>query len=142
MEEIDLFLNPDDPLPSGIEEDDDDSERDSLILEELLDNYPLSLPATESYHFDIPSPYRPPAKPPDVTARDEKWFTTKERVKISTTNVRLEVTVSQKEETFQVIIDVIKNSVCNKEFTISAKVPKIFRKILDICPRVQGVEFT
>nr|GEX06832.1 retrovirus-related Pol polyprotein from transposon TNT 1-94 [Tanacetum cinerariifolium] len=33
--------------------------------QELLDNYSLSLPANESYHFDIPSPYRPPAKPPD-----------------------------------------------------------------------------
>nr|GFA71244.1 hypothetical protein [Tanacetum cinerariifolium] len=65
MEEIDLFLNPDDPMPPGIEEDDDDSERDILILEELLDNYSLSLPANESYHFDIPSPYRPPAKPPN-----------------------------------------------------------------------------
>nr|GFD07210.1 hypothetical protein [Tanacetum cinerariifolium] len=25
----------------------------------------LSLTANESYHFDIPSPYRPPVKPPD-----------------------------------------------------------------------------
>nr|GFA74967.1 hypothetical protein [Tanacetum cinerariifolium] len=65
MEEIDLFFNPDDPMPPGIEEDDDDSERDIPILEELLDNYSLSFPTTESYHFDIPSPYRPPAKPPD-----------------------------------------------------------------------------
>nr|GFA99513.1 hypothetical protein [Tanacetum cinerariifolium] len=65
MEEIDLFLNPDDPMPPGIEEDDDDSERDISNLKELPDNYSLSLPATESYHFDIPSPYRPPAKPPD-----------------------------------------------------------------------------
>nr|GEZ20253.1 hypothetical protein [Tanacetum cinerariifolium]GEZ44428.1 hypothetical protein [Tanacetum cinerariifolium] len=65
MEEIDLYFNPDDPMPPGIEEDDDDSERDILILEELLDNYSLSLPANESYHFDITSPYRPPAKPPD-----------------------------------------------------------------------------
>nr|GFB54717.1 hypothetical protein [Tanacetum cinerariifolium] len=65
MKEIDLFLNPDDPMPPGIEEDDDDSERDISILEELLDNYSLSLPTTESYHFDIPSPYCPPAKPPD-----------------------------------------------------------------------------
>nr|GEX17231.1 hypothetical protein [Tanacetum cinerariifolium] len=64
MEEIDLYFNPDDPMPLGIE-DDDDSERDIPILEELLDNYSLSLPANESYHFDIPSPYRPPAKPPD-----------------------------------------------------------------------------
>nr|GEW49569.1 hypothetical protein [Tanacetum cinerariifolium] len=44
---------------------DNDSERDIPILEELLDNYSLSLPTNESYHFDIPSPYRPPAKPPD-----------------------------------------------------------------------------
>nr|GEZ43764.1 hypothetical protein [Tanacetum cinerariifolium] len=60
MEEIDLFFNPNDPMPSGIEEDDYDFERDILILDELLDNYSLSLPTTESYHFDIPSPYRPP----------------------------------------------------------------------------------
>nr|GFA93699.1 hypothetical protein [Tanacetum cinerariifolium] len=65
MEEINLFLNPDDPMPPGIEDDDDDSERDVPILEELLDNYSLSLPISESYHFDIPLPYRPPAKPPD-----------------------------------------------------------------------------
>nr|GFC76710.1 hypothetical protein [Tanacetum cinerariifolium] len=58
MEEIDLFLNPDDPMPLGIEEDDDDSERDILILDELIDNYSLSLPTNESYHFDIPLPYR------------------------------------------------------------------------------------
>nr|GEY89296.1 hypothetical protein [Tanacetum cinerariifolium] len=65
MEEIDLTLTPDDPMPSSIEEDDHDSERDIPILEELIDNYSLSLPKNESCHFDIPSPYRPPAKPPD-----------------------------------------------------------------------------
>nr|GEX12633.1 hypothetical protein [Tanacetum cinerariifolium] len=65
MEEIDLSFNPDDPMLPGIEEDDNDSGRDIPILEELLDNYSLSLPNTESYHFDIPSSYRPPAKPPD-----------------------------------------------------------------------------
>nr|GEW32743.1 hypothetical protein [Tanacetum cinerariifolium] len=65
MEEIDLFLNPNDPMPPGINEDDDDSERDVPVIEELIDNYSLSLPTNESYHFDIPSPYRPPAKPPD-----------------------------------------------------------------------------
>nr|GEU97210.1 hypothetical protein [Tanacetum cinerariifolium] len=56
MEEIDLSLNPDDPMPSSIEDDDHDSKRDIPILEELLDNYSLSLPDNESYHFDIPSP--------------------------------------------------------------------------------------
>nr|GFC78159.1 hypothetical protein [Tanacetum cinerariifolium] len=55
----------DDPMSSGIKEDDYDSERDTLILEELLDNYSLSLPVVKSYHFDIPSFSRPPAKPPD-----------------------------------------------------------------------------
>ncbi|GKB25053.1 hypothetical protein Tco_0864454 [Tanacetum coccineum] len=109
-----------------------------------------------------------------VTACDEKWVPTKERFKISTTNVRLETTMPQKEETFQVIIDVIKNSTCYKAFTISVEVSEIFmqqfwytvkkvlssnsyefllankkcvvdaevfRKILDIFPRVQGVDF-
>nr|GEX52402.1 hypothetical protein [Tanacetum cinerariifolium] len=65
MEEINLSFMPNDPMPPGIEEDDDDSERDILILEELLDNYSLSLPVNESFHFDIPSFSRPPAKPPD-----------------------------------------------------------------------------
>nr|GFC77167.1 hypothetical protein [Tanacetum cinerariifolium] len=65
MEEIDLPFTLDDPMPPDIEDDDYDSGRDIPILEELLDNYSLSLPANESYHFDITSPIRPPAKPPD-----------------------------------------------------------------------------
>nr|GEW59344.1 hypothetical protein [Tanacetum cinerariifolium] len=65
IEEIDLSFNPDDPMPPDIEEDDYNSERDILIREELLDNYSLSLPIIESYHFDIPSFSHPPAKPPD-----------------------------------------------------------------------------
>nr|GFA93254.1 hypothetical protein [Tanacetum cinerariifolium] len=69
MEEIDLQFNPDDPMLSGIEDDDYDSGRDIPILEKLLDNYSLSLPANESYHFDIPSPYRPPAKLLDGNTR-------------------------------------------------------------------------
>nr|GEZ23340.1 hypothetical protein [Tanacetum cinerariifolium] len=69
MEEIDLSFNPDDPMPPGIEEDDDEFERDTLIIEELLDNYSLSLPENESFCFDIPSFSRPPAKPPDGNTR-------------------------------------------------------------------------
>nr|GEZ99181.1 hypothetical protein [Tanacetum cinerariifolium] len=65
IEEIDLSFNPDDPMSPSIKEDDDDSERDILILEEFLDNYSLSLPVNESFHFDIPSFSRPPAKPPN-----------------------------------------------------------------------------
>nr|GEX63592.1 retrovirus-related Pol polyprotein from transposon TNT 1-94 [Tanacetum cinerariifolium] len=49
-----------------------------------------------------------------------------ERVKISSTNIRLEIIVPKKEETFQVIIDIIKNSTCFEAFTISADVPEIF----------------
>ncbi|GJW34179.1 retrovirus-related pol polyprotein from transposon TNT 1-94 [Tanacetum coccineum] len=98
-----------------------------------------------------------------------------ERVKISSTNIRLETTVPQKEETFQVFIDLIKNSTYLKDFTISADIPEIFirqfwysikklpgtnsyefllankkcvvnayvfKTILDIYPRVEGVDFT
>ncbi|GJV40385.1 hypothetical protein Tco_1418825 [Tanacetum coccineum] len=65
VEEIDLFLTPDDSMPPGIENDDHDSEGDILFLEELLSNDSLSLPENESFHFDVPSSPRPPAKPPD-----------------------------------------------------------------------------
>nr|GEX55859.1 hypothetical protein [Tanacetum cinerariifolium] len=65
MEEIDLSVTSDDPMPPGIEKDDYDSERDILIHEELLDHYSLSLPENKSFRFDIPSFSRPPSKPPD-----------------------------------------------------------------------------
>nr|GEW03937.1 hypothetical protein [Tanacetum cinerariifolium] len=51
MEEIDLSFTPDDPMPSGIEKYDYDSERNILILEELLSNNSLSLLEKESFHF-------------------------------------------------------------------------------------------
>nr|GFD62337.1 hypothetical protein [Tanacetum cinerariifolium] len=62
MEEIDLTFTPDDPMPPSIEEEDDDS-RDTLIREELLNNYSLPIPENESFHFDVPLSSRPPAKP-------------------------------------------------------------------------------
>ncbi|GJZ06924.1 hypothetical protein Tco_0540717, partial [Tanacetum coccineum] len=77
--------------------------------------------------------------------RDEKWVPSTERVKISPTNVRLETTMHQKEESFQVIIDKVKDSksyefiLANKKCIVDAEV---FRKIIDICPRVEGEEFT
>ncbi|GJY52458.1 hypothetical protein Tco_0443305 [Tanacetum coccineum] len=52
MEEIDLFLDPNDSIPPGIESDDYDSDGDILFLEELLSNDSLSLPESESFHFD------------------------------------------------------------------------------------------
>ncbi|GJV47778.1 retrotransposon protein, putative, ty1-copia subclass [Tanacetum coccineum] len=86
-----------------------------------------------------------------VVARDEKWVPSTERVKISSTNVRMETTVQQKEETFQVVIDFwytikkVKDSesyeflLANKKCIVNVEV---FRKILDICPRVEVEEFT
>nr|GEW92500.1 hypothetical protein [Tanacetum cinerariifolium] len=65
MEEIDLSFTPDYPMPSGIEDDDYDSERDILILKDLLSNDTLSLSEIESFHFDIPSFFRLPTKPLD-----------------------------------------------------------------------------
>ncbi|GJU09036.1 hypothetical protein Tco_1125466 [Tanacetum coccineum] len=65
MEEIDLFLTPDDSMPPGIENDDYDSEGDILFLEELLSNDSPSLPENESFHFDVPSSLSPPMKPSD-----------------------------------------------------------------------------
>nr|GEY43517.1 hypothetical protein [Tanacetum cinerariifolium] len=65
MKEIDLSFTLDDPMPPSIEDDDDDSERDFLILEELFDNYSLSHLENESFRFDIPLFSRPLAKPPD-----------------------------------------------------------------------------
>ncbi|GKD76065.1 hypothetical protein Tco_1334347 [Tanacetum coccineum] len=76
MEEIDIFLAPDDSIPSGIKNDDYDSEGD--ILEELLNNDSLLLPENESFHFDRyydPSSPRPPRNQDD----DEIYFITKHR---------------------------------------------------------------
>nr|GEX76384.1 retrovirus-related Pol polyprotein [Tanacetum cinerariifolium] len=65
MEEIDLSCTPDYPMPPGIEDDDYDSEKDILMLKDLPGNDTLSIPEIESFHFDIASFSRPPAKPPD-----------------------------------------------------------------------------
>nr|GFB49586.1 hypothetical protein [Tanacetum cinerariifolium] len=64
MEEIDLSFTPDYPMPTGIEDDDYDSEWDTLILNALSSNDTLSLPEIESFHFDIPLFFCPHAKPP------------------------------------------------------------------------------
>ncbi|GJR52675.1 hypothetical protein Tco_1403196 [Tanacetum coccineum] len=72
-----------------------------------------------------------------VNARDEKWVPTNERVKISTTNVRLETT-------FWYTVKKVKDTksyeflLANKKCLVDVEV---FQKILDICPRIQGVDF-
>ncbi|GJU78757.1 retrovirus-related pol polyprotein from transposon TNT 1-94 [Tanacetum coccineum] len=63
---------------------------------------------------------------PQESPNEMQYVPSAERVKISSTNVRLETTVHRKEETFQVVIDVIKNSTCFKAFTITAEVLEIF----------------
>nr|GEV40420.1 hypothetical protein [Tanacetum cinerariifolium] len=65
MEEIDLFCTLDYPMPSGIVDEDYDSEGDILIPKDLPSNNTLSFAEKESFHFDIPLFCRPPAKPPD-----------------------------------------------------------------------------
>nr|GEV97468.1 hypothetical protein [Tanacetum cinerariifolium] len=65
MEEIDLTCTPDYPMPSGIEDNDYESERDILILKDLPSNNTFSFAEKESFHFDIPLFFRPPTKPLD-----------------------------------------------------------------------------
>nr|GEX43189.1 hypothetical protein [Tanacetum cinerariifolium] len=52
MEEIDLFLTPDDPMPPRIE-DDNDSEGDNLFLERLLHDDPIPLPDTLDFAYEV-----------------------------------------------------------------------------------------
>nr|GEV68954.1 hypothetical protein [Tanacetum cinerariifolium] len=69
IEVIDLSLDTDDFMPSGIENDDYDSEGFIHFLKESLSNDPLFLPKNESSsldHRDDPSFSRPPPEPPDV----------------------------------------------------------------------------
>ncbi|GJV44223.1 hypothetical protein Tco_1428759 [Tanacetum coccineum] len=73
MEEIDIFLAPDDSIPPGIESDDYDSDGDVLFLEELLNDNSISLPEYKSFHIDfynVPSSPHPPKKPLD----DDVYF--------------------------------------------------------------------
>ncbi|GJX23025.1 hypothetical protein Tco_0227470, partial [Tanacetum coccineum] len=88
-----------------------------------------------------------PQENQQVAARDEKWVPSTERVKISSTNIRLETTMPQKEETFQVFWSTIKKVkdfesyeffLANKKCIVDAEV---FKKIMDIYPRVEGEEF-
>ncbi|GJV62775.1 retrovirus-related pol polyprotein from transposon TNT 1-94 [Tanacetum coccineum] len=68
------------------------------------------------------------------TARKEAWVPKADRVNISTTNMRIDPTMTQKEETYQVVLDIIKNTSFYKAFLAIAD-------DLDVCPRVQGIEF-
>nr|GEU88157.1 hypothetical protein [Tanacetum cinerariifolium] len=68
-EEINIFTGTDDLMPSGIENDDYNLEKDVYFLEKLLSNDFILLPENESSNFDhhdeLSFP-RPPPEPPDV----------------------------------------------------------------------------
>nr|GEZ85013.1 hypothetical protein [Tanacetum cinerariifolium] len=69
MEEIDLFLDTDNLMPSGFESNDYDLKGDILFLEEMLSNDTFPLPKNESSnidHHDDSSFPRPPTEPPHV----------------------------------------------------------------------------
>ncbi|GJU12322.1 hypothetical protein Tco_1134718 [Tanacetum coccineum] len=86
IEEIDIFLAPDDSIPPGIKNDDYDSEGDVLFLEELLNDDSHSLPEYESFHVDfynVPSSPRPSKNPPD----DDVYFEIEPNTRVLTTKV-------------------------------------------------------
>ncbi|GJZ67216.1 hypothetical protein Tco_0630456 [Tanacetum coccineum] len=80
---------------------------------------------------------------------DEALVPTADRVKISTINMWIDPTLTPKEETNQVNLDIIKTLPCYNAFLITGDVPEIYiqqfwftvKKILCICPRVPNEEF-
>ncbi|GJW13543.1 hypothetical protein Tco_0017676 [Tanacetum coccineum] len=59
-------------------------------------------------------------------AHEEAWVPKADKVKISTTNMRIDPTMTQKEETYQVVLNIIKNTAFYKAFLGSADVPEIY----------------
>ncbi|GJU71773.1 hypothetical protein Tco_1263178 [Tanacetum coccineum] len=60
------------------------------------------------------------------SARDEKLVSTKDRVKIGKSNIRIDPTLTQKEKTYQVILDIIKDTLCYNSFLITADVHETY----------------
>nr|GFA21707.1 hypothetical protein [Tanacetum cinerariifolium] len=59
-------------------------------------------------------------------ARDEALVSSDDRVKIGSSNMRIDPTMAQKESTYQVSLDIIKNSPCYNAFLITVDVPEIY----------------
>ncbi|GKC73611.1 hypothetical protein Tco_1119494 [Tanacetum coccineum] len=59
-------------------------------------------------------------------AREEALVPKADRVKISSTNIRIDPTMTPKEGTYQFILDIIKNTSFYKAFLASADVPEIY----------------
>ncbi|GJX71107.1 hypothetical protein Tco_0308278 [Tanacetum coccineum] len=57
---------------------------------------------------------------------DEKLVPTEDRVMIGSSNLRIDPTLTQKDEKYQVILDIIKNSLCYHTFLNTANVPEIY----------------
>ncbi|GJW06629.1 hypothetical protein Tco_1569052 [Tanacetum coccineum] len=77
---------------------------------------------------------------------DEALVPSDDKIKINSTNIRIDLTVTQKEETYQVILDIIKNSACYNAFLVTTDVPEIYMQqfwntILGISPRVPNEDF-
>nr|GEU66257.1 hypothetical protein [Tanacetum cinerariifolium] len=53
-------------------------------------------------------------------AHDKKFVSTRDRVKIGKSNLRIDPTITEKEETYQVILDIIKNTLFYNTFRITA----------------------
>ncbi|GJU27122.1 hypothetical protein Tco_1165743 [Tanacetum coccineum] len=79
-------------------------------------------------------------------ARDEKLVPSNARVKIGKNNLRMDPFTKQREETYQVTLDIIKNTPFFNAFLILADTCEIdvdiFREILDISPKFENQEFT
>ncbi|GKC07463.1 hypothetical protein Tco_0999073 [Tanacetum coccineum] len=79
-------------------------------------------------------------------ARDEKLVPSNARVKVGKSNLRMDPFTKQREETYQVTLDIIKNTPFFNAILILADTCEIdvdiFREILDISPKVENQEFT
>nr|GEX43530.1 hypothetical protein [Tanacetum cinerariifolium] len=62
----------------------------------------------------------------------EAWVPKDNKVKISTTNMRINPTMTQKKETYQVVLDIIKNTTFYKAFLATADVPDFFMQFAKI----------
>ncbi|GJS77440.1 ribonuclease H-like domain-containing protein [Tanacetum coccineum] len=59
-------------------------------------------------------------------AREEALVPTNDQVKIGSSNMRIDLTLTQKESTYQVILDIIKSSPCYNAFLITTDFPEIY----------------
>ncbi|GKA49774.1 hypothetical protein Tco_0742847 [Tanacetum coccineum] len=76
-------------------------------------------------------------------ALDEKLVPSNDIVKIRNSNLIIDPSITQREETFQVVLDILKNTPSYNAFLISADVLEIYmqQRILDISPKVENQEF-